>query len=100
MARKNCWEVMNCGRHPDDENVDKRGVCPAALPGKFDGVNGGFQGGRFCWAVSGTSCGQTTQGTYLQKLPRCIECKFLKQVTVEEGRFFILTLGQLKETSR
>ena len=46
---------MNCGRAPGGEKTAERGVCPAAADASFTGINGGKCGGRFCWAVAGTS---------------------------------------------
>lgn len=91
MKRKNCWEVKKCGRHPGAENSDTLGVCPAALSGKYDGINMGECAGRFCWAVAGTLCCGRVQGTYAMKFMSCLHCDFLKLVNEEEGIDFILT---------
>jgi len=96
MERKNCWEVKKCGREPSGENVEKLGVCPAALPNEYNGVNKGKHAGRFCWAVAGTLCEGEVQGTYAKKLMGCLGCEFLKQVNEEEGRNFILTPQKAK----
>ncbi|MDH4321674.1 MAG: hypothetical protein OEV73_09285 [Desulfobulbaceae bacterium] len=89
MGRLNCWEVKQCGRGP--ENGTKP-VCPAARPGKYDGVNGGTFAGRFCWAVAGTFCSDNEeQGTFAEKFRDCLNCNFLQQVDIEEGRFLVLT---------
>jgi hypothetical protein len=79
----NCWEVMECGWHPDD--IDKIGVCLAAVDSKLDEVNGGKNAGRACWMIAGTLCGGKVQGTYAQKYKNCITCEFYKQVKKEEG---------------
>lgn len=47
----NCWEVKNCGREPNGEKVPLYGVCPIALESGLDGVHGGKNGGRCCWAL-------------------------------------------------
>jgi hypothetical protein len=91
MQRKNCWEVMKCGREPDGEKAEESGVCPAAIACKYDGKNKGTHGGRFCWAVAGTLCGGAVQGTYANKLLDCLHCAFLKKVNEEEGRNFVLS---------
>lgn len=92
MERKNCWEVKNCGRGPDSIGNESKPVCPAAMPGKFDGINGGKFAGRFCWAVAGTFClGNEAQGAFAQKFRNCLNCNFLQQVDIEEGRFMVLT---------
>jgi len=81
---------MECGREAGGKNAEQLGVCPSALPNQHDGVNKGAHGGRICWAVSGTLCEGTVQGTYAKKLMACLDCRFLKNVTEEEGRFFVL----------
>ena len=91
MGRKNCWEVMDCGRQPGGEDTQSCGACSATLPREYEGVNGGNHGGRFCWAIAGTLCGGEPQGTYSRKIVTCLRCGFLKQVEVEEGRSFVLT---------
>jgi hypothetical protein len=100
MERKNCWEAKACGRQPSGDKVEALGVCPAALPNEFDGVNQGERGGRFCWAIVGTLCSGKVQGTYAMKLLDCIQCEFLKQVQEEQGRSFKLTPGHAKGMSR
>ena len=99
MQRKNCWEVKKCGREPGGENVKTLGVCPAALPNEYDGVNKGKHAGRFCWAVAGTFCEGEVQGTYATKLMDCLGCEFLKQVNENEGRYFTLTPQKAKNES-
>lgn len=96
MERKNCWEVIQCGRQPEGERVEELGPCTAAFPNEyFDGVNKGKHCGRFCWAVAGTLCGGKVQGTYVKKVMDCIGCKFLEQVHQDEGQNFILLPRQL-----
>ena len=91
MERTNCWEIMKCGRQPGGESVEELGVCPAALSNKYDGVNKGQHGGRFCWAIAGTLCGSSVQGTFAEKFADCLKCEVLKQISVDEGREFILS---------
>jgi len=91
MERKNCWEVMTCGREPGGKHVEEKGICPAAQPGDYDGLNSGEYGGRFCWVVSGTLCNGRVQGTFANKLGDCLKCRFQRQVSEEEGRSFCLT---------
>ncbi|MGA1872463.1 MAG: two-CW domain-containing protein, partial [Thermoplasmatota archaeon] len=45
----NCWEIMDCGRHPGGKNEEKDGACPAATSRDLDGINKGTCGGRACW---------------------------------------------------
>jgi hypothetical protein len=88
--KKNCWEVMKCGRQPGGESVDDLGVCPAATFADFDKVNCGHNGGRVCWAVAGTFCKGSVQGVFATKIESCIKCPFFKQVATEEDYDFVL----------
>lgn len=97
MDRRNCWEVMKCGREINGKNIEKYGICPTVLHNDFDGVNDGNYGGRFCWTIAGTLCKGKPAGTFAQKLLDCLECKFFKQVNEEEGRQFILTPKSAKK---
>ncbi len=97
MKRKNCWEFMKCGREPGGENADELGICPAALPGDYNGINKGKFGGRFCWAVSGTFCDGELQGTFARNLINCMDCDFLKQVNEDEHSDFTLTPQDAKK---
>ncbi|MBI4838618.1 MAG: hypothetical protein HY806_05650 [Nitrospirae bacterium] len=86
MKKKlNCWEVMKCGREPRGKRVSKLGICPAATEIRANGINEGKNSGRACWAVAGTFCRGTVQGTFAQKLGDCGRCKFYKLVIKEEG---------------
>ena len=91
MAKKNCWEVMHCGREPGGRN-EKMGICPAAITCENDGFNNGERGGRFCWNFAGTFCNEELQGSVAKKLKNCLNCGFLKMVREEEGEDFILEL--------
>ena len=89
MKRKNCWEVIKCGREPGGKN-EELGVCPAAIPGEHDGINSGKFGGRFCWNLAGTFCKGEITGAIAKKIQNCFECPFLQMVRDEEGEKFIL----------
>ena len=91
MEKKQCWEIFKCGREPGGEKYAELGVCKAALPNKYDGMNEGVHGGRFCWAITGTLCGGKVRGRYCEKIETCLSCEFLQQVEKEQGRRFILT---------
>ncbi len=88
MKLQNCWEEKKCGREIGGSKVTELGICPAAVDKLSDGINGGINGGRFCWAVSGTFCGGVVQGTYAQKKVSCLTCDFYKKVQQEEGTKF------------
>jgi len=92
MAKKNCWEFMNCGRQPGGPKVSEFGVCPASTEESCHGINGGQNGGRYCWAVAGTFCKGEIQGTFARKFKNCLACPFYLDVEREEGSLFILLL--------
>lgn len=96
MAGHNCWEFKSCGRAPGGAKVGEFGVCPAAVDASGQGLNGGRNGGRICWAMTGTFCGGQVQGTYAQKQTTCMNCEFFKKVKAEEGvgKFKLLRPGQ------
>jgi hypothetical protein len=85
MEKLNCWEDKNCGREPGGRNVHDLGVCPVAVLVAADGINGGKNGGRACWAVAGTLCGGEVKATLARKLGDCLKCDFFKRVVREEG---------------
>ena len=95
-GKRNCWEAMQCGREPGGSKVRELGVCPAATDTSCDGLNGGSNGGRICWAISGSLCGGERQGTYAEKLPGCFVCRFFERVKTEQvwQTFVLLKPGQ------
>lgn len=86
MSKQNCWEFKQCGR--EKENGEGNGTCPAVSEAAADGVNSGTNGGRICWAVAGTYCDGSVQGTYAQKVTSCLMCEFYMRVKGEEGYQF------------
>lgn len=97
MAKKNCWEVMMCGREPGGKNVEELGICPAAADGRLDKVHGGSKAGRACWVIAGTFCNGTVHGTFAQKYRDCSVCEFYRQVRKEEGTKYQTSLVLLKK---
>lgn len=85
MSKMNCWEFYLCGREPGGHNVSEFGICPAALETNIDGFNQGKNGGRACWAISGTFCEGKVQGTFGTKLSDCRQCSFFKLVQMQQG---------------
>ena len=95
MASANCWDFKKCGRESGGPHVHDLGECSAATAKEADGMNHGVNGGRICWAVSGTLCGGEVQGTFAEKQATCITCEVFSTVRKEEGpEFRMLTLGQ------
>ena len=84
MGEQNCWEFKDCGREPGGAKVAELGVCPAASDRSANGINSGTNGGRFCWAVTGTFCGGIVQGSFAQKQLSCMNCEFFKLVKQKE----------------
>ncbi len=81
----NCWEFEKCGREPNGLKVYELGVCPAATETRTNLINNGTNGGRACWAITGTLCRGKVQGAFASKLANCMDCEFYKKVSSEEG---------------
>ncbi|MCL5266000.1 MAG: hypothetical protein M1343_12570 [Chloroflexi bacterium] len=90
--KQNCWQMKACGREPGGSKAGQMGVCPAAKDKEHNGINGGVNGGRICWAVAGTFCGGIVQGTFAEKQASCLACDIYKKVKQEEGSSFHLML--------
>ncbi len=100
MSKVNCWEFTQCEREPRGARVGELGVCPAAIETKVDGINGGKNGGRSCWAIAGTLCKGEVQGFFALKFSDCLKCEFYQFVKEEEGTSLCLSatiLGKLRE---
>ncbi len=80
----NCWEFQKCGREPNGAKVDELGACLASTETRLNGVNNGINGGRACWALTGTLCEGEVQGTFALKLGDCMKCDFHALVFNEE----------------
>jgi len=85
MAKANCWQVKRCGRETNGAKSAELGVCPASTERRVHGVNGGTNGGRGCWAIAGTLCGGSVQGSFASKVSNCMKCDFYQLVSTEEG---------------
>jgi len=96
----NCWEFKKCGREPGGEKVAELGVCPAAVETRTDGVNSGKNGGRTCWAISGTMCGGKVQGVHAAKIDNCLNCEFYQRVQREEKPRFVISSKILERLDR
>ncbi len=62
---KNCWEIKHCGRESGGSKAIELGECVAATEGL----------GHSCWAIAGTLCGGTVQGSVAQKEHNCVACE-------------------------
>ncbi len=101
MAKVNCWDMKKCGREPGGTNNSELGVCPAATESSCDGINGGTNAGRICWAIAGTFCGGKVQGDFAQKSVSCMSCDVFKKIKIEEGadRIVLLKPGQIYQAT-
>jgi len=98
VTKLNCWEIKKCNREPGGSKTSELGVCPAAVANNVNGINGGKNGGRACWAIAGTLCGGKTQGSFATKLTNCMACEFYQSVKAQEGSKLISSkeiLGKL-----
>lgn len=86
----NCWEEKRCGREPGGPRAAEFGACPAATDSTCDGINGGRNAGRLCWAVAADACSERPQGSFPDKMARCEACSFFRRVKYEEGCHFQL----------
>jgi len=84
MAKQNCWEFNKCGREPGGIKAVETGVCPATTATSCTGLNNGSNGGRMCWAVSGTFSTGRIKGAYAREFS-CLNCGFLRSVCKEES---------------
>lgn len=100
QTKLNCWEMKSCGREPNGLNVKELGVCPASTDTSSNGLNGGKNAGRICWAVSGTFCGGEVQGSFAQKKMSCMSCEVYRTVQSEEtlSNFKLMKPGKKYET--
>jgi hypothetical protein len=97
--KKNCWEFLECGREPGGEKAEKSGICPASTDTSADGLNGGKNGGRICWAISGTYCAKKMQGHFAKRQLSCRSCSFFKEVKEEEDEHFHLHKCQMQSST-
>jgi hypothetical protein len=100
MTCKNCWEFKKCGREPGGENAVELGICPATIETRTNCVNSGKNGGRACWAISGTMCGGKVQGSYAVKIGNCLNCEFYQIVQREEKPRFETSSKILERLNR
>jgi hypothetical protein len=82
--KKNCWEFKECGREPGGRNVAALGVCAAATEERADGIHQGDNGGRACWAVTGSLCKIENSGITAREFSDCQQCTFYEMVRREE----------------
>lgn len=89
MRKVNCWEHQLCGRQLGGQKEMELGVCPVSINTKINKVNGGVNGGRYCWNAKDSLCEYQQHGTFAQKQDICLNCEFRNLVKKEEGDNFI-----------
>ncbi len=92
VIKENCWEFLRCGREPGGKKNAQLDICPTSTYISADGLNGGKNGGRICWAISGTFCGKRLHGHFAKRLLSCKSCIFFKKVKEEEGLEFLVEM--------
>jgi len=95
----NCWEFMKCGREINGERAKDLGVCAAAANPQADGINGGINGGRICWALVGTYSCYTGKSLFSEKKNLCFDCEFHRRVLSEEG-ILDLEIKEIKKKAK
>lgn len=100
MAKRNCWDIKKCCRQRVGKNAQTMGTCPAAVSNKFNGINFGECGGRFCWAVKDACRGEVSPARRVARLKNCINCMVFKIIQDEEGNGFVMMPSALKDRSQ
>jgi hypothetical protein len=96
IMKENCWEFKKCQRQTGGKFAGDN-PCPASTESRLDGVHGGSNGGRSCWSVVGTMCGEEATGKFAIEMLDCGKCEFYNKVREEEPDFkFSLSLLNLR----
>jgi hypothetical protein len=90
----NCWEFHGCGRVAGGDKVHVYGICPVTTEKKADGIHGGKNGGRACWAIAGTFCEGKIQGSFAEKRRSCLDCAFFQEV-LRQNDFTLLSVVKI-----
>ncbi len=101
--KRNCWEYMNCGRNPGGHAAAGSGVCPVSLHEELNGVHGGKNAGRACWAVDDSLCPEVQRESQQKKFSGCWKCEFYHSVKNEERSSrhgFVATYREMKNIPR
>jgi hypothetical protein len=97
MKKQNCWEYMMCGRHPGGHSA---AVCPVSVYEELNGVHGGKNAGRACWAIDNSLCPDLMRESSEKKFSGCWKCNFYHRVKNEERSSphgFITTYREMKK---
>lgn len=89
--KMNCWEFKKCGREPGGRNAQIMGICATSTKTAVNGINGGVNGGRVCWLVSGTYAkhkAEMADCVMVKHVSSCYACDFHHKVLTDEGFTF------------
>jgi hypothetical protein len=86
----NCWDYMKCGRELGGKKVAECGVCPAVTYTAFHRINGGYNGGRYCWEIVGTFPESNLRCSHAAQIKDCTLCNFYKLVEKETEEYFVV----------
>ncbi len=93
-GRLDCWEQLKCGAEtcsPGD-----KGWCPVPFDESLNGVNGGTNGGRACWAVLGAKCRAGDATAPPGDAEVCVACPVLSTVRTQEGPVWFQLAPQVR----
>ena len=76
--KMNCWEIEECGLEPGGKNVSARGICPAAVEQRADGIHQGVNAGRCCWVVTRYTLSRRSTGKLYRKNCGLPKMRFLQ----------------------
>ena len=99
MAKKlNCWEFKKCRSKHRGVLFADLDICPTLEATYANGLNGGNNGGRICWAIVGSFSSDQVQGKYSRDKFTCMNCDFFQLVEKEEGidSFELLSSDQMR----
>ncbi len=74
---------MKCGRQPEGHAAAEAGVCPVSVCEELNGIHGGKNGGRACWAIDDSLCPDVLRGAS-KTFTGCWKCDFYQRVKTEE----------------
>ena len=89
--RRNCWEVMGCGREAGGRRVNGKGSCPASTETSLHAIHGGVNAGRACWTIDGTLCSSSGPDKLEAKKDLCGSCSFYQSVQQEEHPHLVVS---------
>jgi hypothetical protein len=87
--KSNCWDYMQCGRELSGKATSESGSCAVVKYIGFNRINGGYNGGRYCWKIVGTFPDNDACCPHANEIGDCTLCRFYEIVKNEEGENFV-----------